>query len=327
MGLSGTADADIRTLRIDRALEMYFSICHMLSSKLVAHGPNMHGAVDMQTLKRNFPAFLVTFLTRMPVRQPAGANARPLRQLHQLGYVPQGQGCDGLIVTATADTSSNSWWDWGEEPSIQGTVQMLNPKEYGFPINNIQVTAQSSEGLLYSAQAVCQNGQPGTFVPVNPIPYTYGTATCSYTIQLDHRVFSSYAASVGSSGSSGSGQLSYFPSNGGNFQPTWTVAATATIGLSKAQCSSAPVVVDTQSWWSWFTSWFSRSHSSENSSSDSSADSGNSGNGIGSADGSAGGSTTSSQGITQPAVGSASSSSDDGSSATITTGSPNNNNK
>jgi hypothetical protein len=45
-------------------------------------------------------------------------------------------------------------------------------------VSNVQVTAQSSDGQLYTAGADCGNGSPSTYVPTNPVPYTYGQVSC-----------------------------------------------------------------------------------------------------------------------------------------------------
>lgn len=188
-----------------------------------------------------------------------GAAARPIRLLQQsggmVGYVPPAStGCDGLIVTVTAEKSDSRWWS--SVPVIEGSVQLQNPKTYGIPVSNINVQAVSSDGQFYSGYATC-NGAAGTYVPTNPVPYTYGTATCTYRIQLDNRVFGSYGSSTGSSGSS-NGMVGYIPDNNSGYypshhRPTWTVQATATIAMNNAQCSSAPAAVNTSSWWSWFS--------------------------------------------------------------------------
>ncbi|WIA30283.1 hypothetical protein OEZ86_000373 [Tetradesmus obliquus] len=105
----------------------------------------------------------------------AGATARPIRQLQQntvVNFVPTGAGCE-LKTSVTAEKShSHSWFNNG--PVITGQVTLLNPKEYGIPVSNVQVTAQSSDGQLYTAYADCGSGSPSTYVPSNPVPYTYG---------------------------------------------------------------------------------------------------------------------------------------------------------
>jgi hypothetical protein len=89
-----------------------------------------------------------------------------------VGYVPSGAVCE-LKTSVTAEKSdSRSWFSSG--PVITGRVTLLNPKEYGIPVSSVQVTAQSSDGQLYTAYADCGNGSPSTFVPTNPVPYTYG---------------------------------------------------------------------------------------------------------------------------------------------------------
>jgi hypothetical protein len=106
----------------------------------------------------------------------SGATARPIRQLQQqtvgLNYVPTGAGCE-LKTSVTAEKShSHSWFNNG--PVITGQVTLLNPKEYGIPVANVEVTAQSSDGQFYSGNADCGNGDSSTYVPTNPVPYTYG---------------------------------------------------------------------------------------------------------------------------------------------------------
>ncbi|WIA10222.1 hypothetical protein OEZ85_010424 [Tetradesmus obliquus] len=177
----------------------------------------------------------------------AGATARPIRQLQQntvVNFVPTGAGCE-LKTSVTAEKShSHSWFNNG--PVITGQVTLLNPKEYGIPVSNVQVTAQSSDGQLYTAYADCGSGSPSTYVPSNPVPYTYGEAICTYRIQLDSRVFGSAAPASSNSGS-GSGssgqpiQVGYFPSNNNNnnpyyypSRPTWSVTAITTIGMTNA---------------------------------------------------------------------------------------------
>lgn len=154
------------------------------------------------------PSFLVLLAAVLLI---AGATARPVRQLQQntvVNFVPTGAGCE-LKTSVTAEKShSNSWFNNG--PVITGQVTLLNPKEYGIPVSNVQVTAQSSDGQLYTAYADCGSGSLSTYVPTNPVPYTYGEAICTYHIQLDSRVFSSAAptsSSTGSSSSGGSGAL------------------------------------------------------------------------------------------------------------------------
>lgn len=111
----------------------------------------------------------------------AGTSAsRPIRHLLQSGTIvnyvpPAGTGCE-LQVTATAEKSDSRWWNRG--PVITGQVKILNPKEYGIPVANVQVTAQSSDGQFYMGYANCGNGSPSTYVPMNPIPYTYGECHC-----------------------------------------------------------------------------------------------------------------------------------------------------
>uniref|UniRef100_A0A383VN52 CUB domain-containing protein n=1 Tax=Tetradesmus obliquus TaxID=3088 RepID=A0A383VN52_TETOB len=235
------------------------------------------------------PSFLVLLAAVLLI---AGATARPVRQLQQntvVNFVPTGAGCE-LKTSVTAEKShSNSWFNNG--PVITGQVTLLNPKEYGIPVSNVQVTAQSSDGQLYTAYADCGSGSPSTYVPTNPVPYTYGEAICTYHIQLDSRVFSSAAPTSSSTGSSSSGQpiqVGYFPSNNNNnnpyyypSRPTWSVTAITTIGMTNAQCYSSPAVVDTSSWWSWFVNMFGSSSSSRGSSS-SGGDFGSSSSGFGS---------------------------------------------
>lgn len=191
-----------------------------------------------------------------------GATARPIRMLQQtggtVGYVPVGKGCE-LKVTVTAEKSDSSGW-WGSGPSISGNVKILNPQEYGIPVANVQVKAQSSTGQVYTGYAKCENGGSSTYVPVNPTPYTYGESDCTYKIQLDNRVFSPSPSSTGSS----NGLVGYFPNNNNNnnnnnngyyppnSRPTWTVTAVVTTGMTNALCYSQPATVDTSSWWSWF---------------------------------------------------------------------------
>jgi hypothetical protein len=89
-----------------------------------------------------------------------------------VGYVPSNAVCE-LKTSVTAEKSdSRSWFSSG--PVITGCVTLLNPKEYGIPVSSVQVTAKSSDGQLYTAYADCGNGSPSTFVPTNPVPYTYG---------------------------------------------------------------------------------------------------------------------------------------------------------
>lgn len=211
-------------------------------------------------------------------------------------FVPQGRGCDGLLVKLTAEKTDSKWYSKG--PVIQGQIQLLNPNTYGMPIAGVLVAAQSSDGQVYRGYAKCQNGRPATYVPVNPEPYTYGQAMCAYRIQLDNSVFGAFAANAASgsvstsaksvkltpmaastkataqTGSSNGGstvQAKFLPSGNGNNNngydyyppsspPTWTVTAVATIGLSNAECPSRPVTVDTASWWSWLVGELEKKH-------------------------------------------------------------------
>jgi hypothetical protein len=53
--------------------------------------------------------------------------------------------------------------------------------------------------LAFDTLATC-SGSRRVDVPFNPVPYTYGSVTCSYSIDLDRRVYGSYAAKVASAG-------------------------------------------------------------------------------------------------------------------------------
>jgi len=205
------------------------------------------------------------------------ASASPARRLlgSQLGYIPSG--CP-LTVSVVAEESQPSWFQ--DAPEIRGSVTLSNPSQYNVPIDNIIVQARSSDGMQYSTTASCDGGS-STTVPYNPVPYTYGTATCRYRIVLDRRVFGSYgqsgnrrrlqgsgavqanffpsSSSGGNSGSSGSGTgYGYFPPP--SSRPTWTVTAIATIHFSNAQCLSAPTTVNTDCWWNWLVSWHQKHH-------------------------------------------------------------------
>jgi len=203
----------------------------------------------------------------------AGSPARRLLG-GQLGYIPQG--CPST-VSVVAEESQPSWFWSQEAPEIRGRVILSNPTQYNVPISNIIVQARSSDGMQYSTTASCDSGS-STVVPYNPVPYTYGSATCRYRIVLDRRVFGSYGqsgsrrrpqdtgkvqahffpgSSGGNSGGSGGG-YGYFPQP--SQRPTWTVTAIATISYSNAQCLSAPTPVNTDCWWDWLRSWHQRHH-------------------------------------------------------------------
>ena len=217
------------------------------------------------------------FLPCLP--SPGAASASPARRLlgSQLGYIPSG--CP-LTVSVVAEESQPSWFQ--DAPEIRGSVTLSNPSQYNVPIDNIIVQARSSDGMQYSTTASCDGGS-STTVPYNPVPYTYGTATCRYRIVLDRRVFGSYGQSGNRRRLQGSGavQANFFPSssssggsNGGNSgssggygyfpppssRPTWTVTAIATIRFSNAQCLSAPTTVNTDCWWNWLVSWHQQHH-------------------------------------------------------------------
>jgi len=137
-------------------------------------------------------------------------------------------------------------------------VTLSNPNTYATPITNIVIQASSSDGMSYSTTAECGSGSPSTTVPLNPQPYSYGTATCRYRLALDRRVFGSAGFPGGSSSSSNGRRLlggyGYFPPP--NQRATWTVTAIATVSLSSAQCLSSPTPVNTNSWWTWLEGWF-----------------------------------------------------------------------
>jgi len=205
----------------------------------------------------------------------AGSPARRLLG-GQLGYIPQG--CP-LTVSVVAEESESSWFWAQEAPEIRGRVTLSNPTQYSVPINNIIVQARSSDGMQCSTTAYCDGGS-STIVPYNPVPYTYGSATCRYRIVLDRRVFGSY----GQSGSrrrlqdTGKVQANFFPGSGGDNsgssgsgsgydyfpdpsqRPSWTVTAIATVRFSNAQCLSGPTPVNTDCWWNWLRSWHQKHH-------------------------------------------------------------------
>jgi len=214
-----------------------------------------------------------------PPTHPGAATAgSPAHRLlgGQLGFIPQG--CP-LTVSVVAEESQPSWFWSQEAPEIRGRVTLSNPTQYSVPINNIIVQARSSDGMQYSTTAYCDGGS-STTVPFNPVPYTYGSATCRYRIVLDRRVFGSY----GQSGSrrrlqdTGKVQANFFPGSGGDNsgssgsssgygyfpdpsqRPSWTVTAIATIRFSNAQCLSGPTPVNTDCWWNWLLSWHQKHH-------------------------------------------------------------------
>lgn len=116
-----------------------------------------------------------------------------------MNFVPTGAGCE-LKTSVTAEKShSHSWFNNG--PVITGQVTLLNPKEYGIPVSNVQVTAQSSDGQLYTAYADCGSGSPSTYVPSNPVPYTYGEVshargTKSRCMEMRHSALCTALATV-----------------------------------------------------------------------------------------------------------------------------------
>jgi len=129
----------------------------------------------------------------------------PQRDLQQLGYVPQG--CQGLTV----QVSGNYGFDNYNNPIVYGTVTLSNPDTFDMPIGSVKV--QVSNNIPVAPLFTTANCA-SSVVPANPIPYQLGTTVCSYQVSL--------------------------PTNGiaSGFSSWPSVMATATIGMSNAQCGS-----------------------------------------------------------------------------------------
>ena len=132
---------------------------------------------------------------------------RPSTQRHpqQLGYVPQG--CQGLTVQVTG-----TYHHHHRHHIVYGTVTLTNPNTFDMPIGSVKVQVNNNVPVapLFTT-ANCAS----SVVPANPIPYQLGTTMCTYQVSL--------------------------PTNGiaSDFSSWPSVMATATIGMSNAQCSSA----------------------------------------------------------------------------------------
>jgi len=129
----------------------------------------------------------------------------PQRELLQYGYVPQG--CQGLTV----QVSGRYGFDFYNNPIVYGTVTLSNPNTFDMPLGSVNVQVSNN---VVVAPLVTTANCASSVVPANPLPYQLGTTVCSYQVSL--------------------------PTNGiaSGFTSWPNVMATATIGMSNAQCSS-----------------------------------------------------------------------------------------